>query len=193
MALAGRRHGLTLAVMSIKALLPLAGAVLAAAALAAPAAQATDGSPCVDTGKDRTYSGYKVRLYNCPLVAKRQIPVYRTDDKRSTVVGYIDGTRTNWFLYSYRNADPRSTPWVNGYHNVWWASTLADNGRWGWVNQVYFRGGGNDERDGRLLEPPNLTCSGSCGSVPTWMYPSRLRGSDGQYEPAPSGGGRRPV
>lgn len=36
------------------------------------------------------------------------------------------------------------------YSNIWYAWTMADNGQWGWVSEVYFQGGGNNEADGRL-------------------------------------------
>ena len=36
------------------------------------------------------------------------------------------------------------------YTNVWWARTLSDTGAWGWVSEVYFAGGANDERDAGL-------------------------------------------
>lgn len=40
------------------------------------------------------------------------------------------------------------------YRNYWWAATMADNDTWGYVSEVYFRGGGNDQPDGGLRECP---------------------------------------
>lgn len=42
-----------------------------------------------------------------------------------------------------------------------WAFTLGDNGRWGWVPQVFFSGGANDERDAglHLCGAQGNTCS----------------------------------
>jgi hypothetical protein len=39
----------------------------------------------------------------------------------------------------------------NGWWNYWWAATRSSDGTtWGWVPQVFFRGGANDEQDGGL-------------------------------------------
>jgi hypothetical protein len=48
---------------------------------------------------------------------------------------------------------------------------LADNGRWGWVPEVCFTGGADDEDDVGLLMPGSITCVRPCGNVypmPPW-------------------------
>src|SRR6185312_17563346 len=42
-----------------------------------------------------------------------------------------------------------------GWYNDWWAKTLSDDNHWGWVPEVYFRGGDNDEADPGLPRCPS--------------------------------------
>jgi hypothetical protein len=146
----------------------LAGLALSAGALlvtASPAA-AEDSHPCVvlNTSKPGPY---------CPLspLAPVPVPVYAAPFKDSPIIGYLDrGGDANWFLYQTKGGrfDYR------GFTNYFWAYTLPD--RWtrtpplrqmGFVPEVYFRGGHNDEPDGtdrnsnlvgplKLLEHPRL-------------------------------------
>ncbi len=37
-----------------------------------------------------------------------------------------------------------------GYYYDWWAYTKADNGRWGWVPEMFFVGGDNMDPDRKL-------------------------------------------
>ena len=46
--------------------------------------------------------------------------------------------------------------------NVWWASTRADDGAWGWVSEVYFKGGDENDPDAGLFKPGPVTCF-NCG------------------------------
>ncbi|MBF8186059.1 hypothetical protein ITP53_09935 [Nonomuraea sp. K274] len=130
-------------------------AALAAAAPSAQAAQAAaqsvqaDGSPC---GPQYQHNGRTVQ--NCPdWSPSGSIPVYGSNAK-GTVVGYIDPAGTDWYVCEVTGASHT----VGEYRNYWWALTMADNHKWGYVSEVYFRGGGNDQDDGGLRE-----CRGAGG------------------------------
>lgn len=48
---------------------------------------------------------------------------------------------------------------------------MAANGRWGWVPEVCFTGGADDEDDAGLLMPGSITCVRPCGNLypmPPW-------------------------
>jgi hypothetical protein len=115
------------------------------AAAAAPAAQAAagDSQPC---GKPYRHNG--VTVQNCPdWSPSGGVPVYASAMK-GTIVGYIDPAGADWYL-----CEKSGAPYELGrYRNYWWAATMADNDKWGYVNEVYFRGGGNDQPDGGLRE-----------------------------------------
>ena len=61
-------------------------------------------------------------------------------------MGYINPEGLDW----YRAQLEGGTYTLGPYSNFWWAETIADNGRWGYVSQVYFQGGGNYQRDACL-------------------------------------------
>jgi hypothetical protein len=91
----------------------------------------------------------------CPLW-RGHVPVYTDPDhgNNAPIVGYLNqGGSVNWFV----GDDYRSKYTLGRYYNHWWAFTLADNNRWGWVPEVYFSGGVNDETDAGLY---------LCGSGP---------------------------
>lgn len=121
----------------------LAATVAMLLATAGPAA-AADNSPCARPQVVRL--GHWVQY--CPLW-RANVPVYANPDQGNSapVVGtLIQGGSANWFV-----GDHYRSNYVSGsYYNHWWAYTLADNGRWGWVPEVYFSGGGNDETDAGL-------------------------------------------
>jgi hypothetical protein len=103
----------------------------------------------------------------CPLWTGN-VPVRAWSSPAAPIVGWLaKGGDANWFV---------SEKWSNKQvlgrsYNHYWASTLADKtGRWGWVSEVYFRGGRNDEDDGGLLGIPPLTCStaSACKTPPWW-------------------------
>ena len=84
----------------------------------------------------------------CPLW-RGQVPVYADPDhgNSAAVVGtLVYGGSANWFV----GDEPHSRYTYGSYYNRWWAYTLADNGHWGWVPEVYFSGGDNDEPDAGL-------------------------------------------
>jgi hypothetical protein len=130
--------------------------LLAAAALAgsitmagATTAQAVDESPCRRPQVAR--ASHWVQY--CPLW-RGNVPVYNSPDRgnNATVVGYlVQGGSVNWFVGDrYRSRYTFRTSSGRVLYNGWWAYTLADNGRWGWVPEVFFSGGENDETDGGL-------------------------------------------
>ncbi|MFI7703123.1 hypothetical protein [Nonomuraea sp. NPDC049480] len=114
---------------------------------AAPAAQATagDAQPC---GRPHQHNGRLVQ--NCPdWSPSGRIPVYASPAK-GTPIGYINPAGTDWYV-----CEKPGGPYALGdYQNFWWALTMADNDKWGFVNEVYFRGGGNNQPDGGLRECP---------------------------------------
>lgn len=71
-------------------------------------------------------------------------------------IGYLH-KGGNWVICQQQGRRESSGP----YWNTWWAFTLADNDKWGWVNGVNASGGDNDGSFGGV---PN--CSGSKGSPP---------------------------
>ena len=86
-------------------------------------------------------------VQNCPDWAPDgKIPVYLRSDPYTEIVGYIDPAGDDWYYCQEQGAQ-----FVLGNaSNSWWANTKADNGEWGMVPQVYFKGGGNHEPDGGL-------------------------------------------
>jgi hypothetical protein len=83
----------------------------------------------------------------------------------AAVVGYLEqGGAANWFVTEMRGGTFRA----GAAENYWWGSTMADNGRWGWVPEVYFAGGENNEDDAGLLMPGGYTCANTCPPLPFW-------------------------
>jgi len=56
------------------------------------------------------------------------------------------GKRTNWYICQAEGDNYCQ----GGYCNTIWAKTYADNGQLGWVSEVYFQGGNDNEADGNL-------------------------------------------
>jgi hypothetical protein len=137
----------------------------ASLALTATPAHAYDNHPCVAHGQ-RNFRDWVETLNYCPL-AQGNVPVHMTNNPNSPIVGTLRDRGGNWFLFQTRGARFD----LGGDWNTWWASTQADNGRWGWVNEVYFAGGDNDEGDGGLLMPGNVSCAGRCPELPPWRDP----------------------
>ena len=110
---------------------------------AGPAA-AVDNQPCA---RPQVYeAGHWVQY--CPLW-RGNVPVYANPDQgnNAPVVGYLyQGGSANWFVGDRYRSNYR----LGNLYNHWWAFTQADNGRWGWVPEVYFSGGNNDEADAGL-------------------------------------------
>jgi hypothetical protein len=143
--------------------------VAALALVAAPTkASAYDAYPCHSPRvRTFTWAGYtypNVEVRTCPLWTGH-VPVYEWSSTAAPIVGeLVYGGNANWFVVEkWSNYAP-----LGGFFNHYWASTMADNGRWGWVPETYFSGGGNDEDDGGLLLKGTFTCGGSCKPIPPW-------------------------
>jgi len=120
-----------------------------------PPTATTDKSPC--TGQfTETDSGTGHRAQRCPLVGTN-IPVFDSPDAGNGAhkVGVLHaGGSTNWFVgqaygSNFVSADRK-------LQNGWWAFTLSDkdpsgNSHWGWVPEIYFQGGANNEPDAGLF------------------------------------------
>ncbi|KIH97214.1 hypothetical protein LP52_20395 [Streptomonospora alba] len=124
---------------------------------ALPASAAADAQPCVNAGFDRQPPAWNpAPAHWCPDWSPRsdgRIPVYFNPDHTSSVRGHLNrtGDRTNWYMCWF----PGTELHLGGYYNDAWAYTMADNGQWGYVNQVYFQGGGNNEHDPGLPPCPS--------------------------------------
>jgi hypothetical protein len=140
------------------------------AGLVAPAAHATDNVPChspttrdlTDPLSGRLWPRTQVRFCN---LTRGHVPVYANRSPGAAVVGHLEqGGAANWFVTEMRGETFRD----GSAENHWWGSTLADNGRWGWVPEVYFAGGENNEDDAGLLMPGGYTCANTCPPLPFW-------------------------
>ncbi len=121
-------------------------ATLAIAAALAPVASAatSDTIPC---GSSFRHAGTWVQY--CPdWSPDNWIPVYRGHSIGSGRVGSIYAPGNDWYVCQHRY--PNDVYALGAYQNDVWAKTMADNGQWGWVSEVYFRGGRNYEVDAGL-------------------------------------------
>jgi hypothetical protein len=140
---------------------------------AAPAASAADSSPCLEPYDEPNGNG---RVQKCPvwMPARGYIPVHDVRGGQPVEIGrfHFAGT-AYWFVCqdttpggitpaAYRDPDHPNI-W-----NRWWALTRLDDGRWGWVNEMYFAGGGNDEPDGafKYCDTGSATPPGGTPSPP---------------------------
>lgn len=115
----------------------------------------TDTRPC---NAERVSQANRLVQF-CPLW-RAGVPVYDSPDKGTSArqVGTLMvGGSANWFV----GQSPRSSFRFDRYTNNWWAFTLADNDVWGWVPQVYFEGGADNERDAglALCDPERNPCT----------------------------------
>jgi hypothetical protein len=125
-------------------LLAVCSATISVLLTAGPAA-AHDASPC---GAPVVRSGRSVQY--CPLW-RGNVPVYADPKQTAPKVGtLVSGGTANWFLGQFRY--PNYNYVYQGLYNHWWAYTLSDQGTWGWVSEVFFSGGDNDEKDGALRQ-----------------------------------------
>jgi hypothetical protein len=135
--------------------LTLATSALSVCAVASPAS-AADAYPCGNP-VSLSWSTAQVRL--CPLTSPLPpngwVPVYKSPVASPkgapppAAAGWLHGTANQYFVCDRAfPAAPYYHP--SGWRNVWWAYTKSDDGVWGWVPEVFFRGGNDDERDGGL-------------------------------------------
>jgi hypothetical protein len=84
---------------------------------------------------NRTVNGQQ--LYKCRLY-RGNVPVVALNSPGNPIVGTLNvGGYANWFVSQCQHPDFHD----GGAANFWWAYTEADNGQWGWVSLVYFKGG----------------------------------------------------
>ncbi|SDH51217.1 hypothetical protein [Nonomuraea jiangxiensis] len=106
-----------------------------------------DDFPC-GVPFERVIDGEAHTVQICPDWAPDgRIPVHATV-RDIRVVGHIEAAGDDWYACGLKG---RRHALGNGRVNDWWAKTMADNGAWGYVSQLYFRGGGNLEPDRGLL------------------------------------------
>jgi hypothetical protein len=128
-----------------------AATFLAVGALAATAtpAVAADGSPCGP--QFRHNNGWHVQ--NCPDWSPNNwIPVFADHRVGARQVGSIYAPGNDWYVCQGRYAGQTYGIFYGGANlqNDWWAYTMADNGQFGYVPEVYFQGGRNFEPDATL-------------------------------------------
>ncbi|MEV0383684.1 hypothetical protein [Nonomuraea sp. NPDC050643] len=127
---------------------------LTAAALTAGPAQArVDHDPC-----DREFQKRVGGVWHTVQICREwgdggKIPVHANTSLESPVVGWIWIAGDDWYECGLKG----------GLYNIgggefvhdWWARTMADNDRWGYVSQIYFTGQGQMEADAglRLCDP----------------------------------------
>jgi hypothetical protein len=146
----------------------ITGGVLAGAG---GSALASGGSSCWDAHMQRVVPSVggsapavPVEVYRCTLWQKAHVPVYGQAKKGSPVGELTHGGGANWFVFQCVTTDAYESS-GSSYNDVW-AYTEADNGRWGYVNEVWFAGGGNNQSDPILFGDssfhcPSLTSDGS--------------------------------
>jgi hypothetical protein len=141
-------------------------AVAAAAAFLCPLAissqaAATDHFPC---GGKTTALGKSVQY--CPLWMpdRGYIPVRSFEGNpplQKDVGRLLTAGNGNWFVCQDNTPNGiKPKAYIDGDHshlvNEWWAYTADDQGGWGWVNEIYFKDGDNNEPDAKLAncDPP---------------------------------------
>ncbi|MGH2802211.1 MAG: carboxypeptidase-like regulatory domain-containing protein [Thermoleophilaceae bacterium] len=135
---------------------------LAFACLPAEEAAAYDAYPCGPEGR-ASWTSEPVQL--CPLTSPLPpndwVPVYRQPvpnprgESPPPPDGWLHGIENQYFVCQH--AFPfASYHHPRGWRNHWWALTLSDDDVWGWVPEVFFKGGADDEPDSglRWCSPP---------------------------------------
>jgi hypothetical protein len=162
----------------------VAGAALGAQATLPAAASAGDDRPCTAPFHHATHGPVQY----CPLwmPSKGYVPVHALASGKPVEIGRLDEAGSaNWFICQLNYPGIRYTAPGTRYSNTWWALTVSDDGHKGWVSEVYFSGGANDEPDAGLRrcgsntveQRPNVGRyrSRSCDS--RWMTGASAEGS----------------
>ena len=129
--------------------LAVAGAALGAFAAQPTAALSADGEPC---RPPVTRDGYG-KVQHCPiwLPSKGYVPVHALGSGNPVEIGRLDEAGSvNWFICQMRYPSIDYAAPGTSYRNDWWALTVSDDGKKGWVSEVYFNGGDNDQPDAAL-------------------------------------------
>lgn len=133
----------------------LAVLVALAGSLAVAPARAADDQPCLAPYDEPGYG----LVQRCPIYVPRRgsVPVDAFQGTRPVEVGrLLQGGTVNWFVCQSDRPDGvlpdrYGDPDYPSLTNRWWAKTQADrSSAWGWVNEIYFKGGLNDEPDAGL-------------------------------------------
>ncbi len=116
-------------------------------------AMAEDDQPC---SEPRWHNGVQMLVQDCEMW-QGAVPVVAGFEGAASqkVVGELTSASGNWFTCQLAGASYQ-VPGTN-YVNHWWAATMADNDKWGFVNEAYFAGGDNNEPDAKLA---------SCSAAP---------------------------
>ena len=125
---------------------------------AAPAA-AADTAPC---GKEVTFPETGLTMQSCPLVSPLAggVPVYTAPVPNPAgatppaPAGWMRNITNRFFECDQRFTDAVYYHPTGGWRNVWWAKTIGDGGVSGWVPEVFFDGGADDEPDAGLRACP---------------------------------------
>jgi hypothetical protein len=140
---------------------------VALGAVAVPAAQATDSWPC-GSQITKSWSTDKVQL--CPLAGALApngwVPVYSApvavanNQQPPAPIGWMHGIDDKYFVCDRYVANADYNHPTQTWHHRWWAWTHADSPAvWGWVSEVYFKGGNDDEGDAALRDCPPATAA----------------------------------
>ena len=118
-------------------------------ALSTAPASAADTAPCQAR---YWHDGVDRYVQTCPdwgMSGTNDIPVYDITTSPPAIVGSIDASGDDWYVCQKRVTE--YDPYAYGdYYNDWFAFTMADNGKWGWAPEVFFKGGDNMEADREL-------------------------------------------
>jgi lysophospholipase L1-like esterase len=155
--------------LRLVALLAFALAIALAPARVGIAQAAPAPVPCVKAGGGH----YDCEWYRAGDGHSGGTPVRSGE---GTLVGYLH-QGTNWVVCQQRGGRRSSAD----FYNSWWAWTEADDGRWGWVNAVWAKGGDNDGQFGGGVPQ----CAGVHGAPPGASDPTAPNPAP-QPTPAPS-------
>lgn len=136
----------------------LATAAAAALAVAPAPASAADAHPCA---KARSVAWSPEPVQSCPLTAPQPdgVPLYVAPVPNPSGAappppdGWVKGPEVADFVCDQEFGDAVFHH-PQGWRNRWWAYTRSAEGTWGWVPEVYFRGGDDDEGDAGLRRCP---------------------------------------
>jgi hypothetical protein len=182
-------------------LLATAGAL---GAVGVPGAQAADSSPC---GPQVVKSWSSEKVQQCPLIDPLPpdgwVPVYAqpvavpAGQSPPAPAGWLHGVDNQFFVCDRRVPDADYHHPSAGTHHTWWAYTQTDGSpTWGWVPEVYFKGGADDEPDAGLRRCPSTPAPpptpgpgpGSGTTPPAPLPPSPPPDASCAPEPAITGG-----
>jgi hypothetical protein len=159
-----RRAGRALGALVVAGVLGGAGA---------PPAAAYDAYPC---GREVTVPWSVEPVHPCPLTSplppNNWVPVYRVPvpnprgSPPPAPAGWLHSTVGRYFVC--HKAFPAALYYhPSAWRNLWWALTRDDSGNWGWVPEVFFKGGDDDEPDYGLRACPEPAPPPPPAPVPT--------------------------